>query len=118
MGGVQALKDANLKLSDINEVILVGGSTRIPAVQVVAANVCVASQLIAREPKEEGLLSCVVIYKPVDEFVVNSEFVDTLRHAVRTLGSSRNSVSRFRDFSFCVGHHNGMCMVRGHVSCQ
>jgi molecular chaperone DnaK (HSP70) len=30
----QALKDANLKLSDINEVILVGGSTRIPAVQV------------------------------------------------------------------------------------
>ena len=31
---MQALKDANLKLSDINEVILVGGSTRIPAVQV------------------------------------------------------------------------------------
>ena len=35
VGCVQALKDANLKLSDINEVILVGGSTRIPAVQVV-----------------------------------------------------------------------------------
>lgn len=31
----QALKDANLSVSDINEVILVGGSTRIPAVQVV-----------------------------------------------------------------------------------
>ena len=30
----QALKDANLKFSDLNEVILVGGSTRIPAVQV------------------------------------------------------------------------------------
>ncbi len=29
----QALKDAGLKASDINEVILVGGSTRIPAVQ-------------------------------------------------------------------------------------
>ncbi len=29
----QALKDANLSTSDINEVILVGGSTRIPAVQ-------------------------------------------------------------------------------------
>lgn len=29
-----ALKDAKLQLSDINEVILVGGSTRIPAVQV------------------------------------------------------------------------------------
>lgn len=30
----QALKDANLAVTDINEVILVGGSTRIPAVQV------------------------------------------------------------------------------------
>lgn len=30
----QALKDANLSVSDINEVILVGGSTRIPSVQV------------------------------------------------------------------------------------
>ena len=30
----QALKDANLSFSDLNEVILVGGSTRIPAVQV------------------------------------------------------------------------------------
>ena len=29
-----ALRDAKLKLTDINEVILVGGSTRIPAVQV------------------------------------------------------------------------------------
>ena len=29
-----ALKDAKLQLTDINEVILVGGSTRIPAVQV------------------------------------------------------------------------------------
>ncbi len=31
----QALKDANLSTSDINEVILVGGSTRIPAVQAI-----------------------------------------------------------------------------------
>lgn len=30
----RALKDANLQLNEINEVILVGGSTRIPAVQV------------------------------------------------------------------------------------
>ena len=29
----QAMKDAGLKTSDIDEVILVGGSTRIPAVQ-------------------------------------------------------------------------------------
>lgn len=31
----QALKDAGLKASDINEVILVGGSTRIPAIQAI-----------------------------------------------------------------------------------
>jgi len=31
----QALKDANLSISDIDEVILVGGSTRIPAIQAV-----------------------------------------------------------------------------------
>ena len=30
----RALKDANLNLNEMNEVILVGGSTRIPAVQV------------------------------------------------------------------------------------
>ena len=34
----QALKDANLAVSDLNEVILVGGSTRIPAVQVGLSN--------------------------------------------------------------------------------
>ena len=31
----QALKDASLSTSDIDEVILVGGSTRIPAVQAI-----------------------------------------------------------------------------------
>ena len=36
----QALKDANLKVSDLHEVILVGGSTRIPAVQVPANSLC------------------------------------------------------------------------------
>ena len=36
----QALKDANLAVSDINEVILVGGSTRIPAVQVLLLSWC------------------------------------------------------------------------------
>ena len=29
----KALKDSGLKISDIDEVILVGGSTRIPAIQ-------------------------------------------------------------------------------------
>ncbi len=34
----QALRDANLKLSDLTEVILVGGSTRMPAVQELVKN--------------------------------------------------------------------------------
>lgn len=34
----RALKDANLNLNEMNEVILVGGSTRIPAVQVCFLN--------------------------------------------------------------------------------
>jgi len=33
----QALKDAKLKASDINEIVLVGGSTRIPAIQTLAS---------------------------------------------------------------------------------
>ncbi len=41
----QALKDANLAVSDINEVILVGGSTRIPAVQVCSYPVISSSML-------------------------------------------------------------------------
>ena len=50
----QALKDANLSVSDINEVILVGGSTRIPAVQVsyrfrpMQAAVCLLTRRIRR----------------------------------------------------------------------
>jgi molecular chaperone DnaK len=41
---VQALKDAGMAASDINEVILVGGSTRIPAVQKLV------KELFARDP--------------------------------------------------------------------
>ena len=41
---VNALRDAGLKASDIDEVILVGGSTRIPAVQ------AVVKQLFGKEP--------------------------------------------------------------------
>ena len=40
----QALKDAGLKPSDINEVVLVGGSTRIPRVQ------AIVKELFEREP--------------------------------------------------------------------
>ena len=38
----RSLKDANLSLNEINEVILVGGSTRIPAVQV--GNLCMLQE--------------------------------------------------------------------------
>jgi molecular chaperone DnaK len=41
---IQALKDASLQASDINEVILVGGSTRIPAVQ------ALVKELFGRDP--------------------------------------------------------------------
>ncbi len=42
----QALKDANLKMSDIDEVVLVGGSTRMPMVQTMV------KQLTGKEPNK------------------------------------------------------------------
>src|SRR5699024_11925530 len=71
----QALKDAGLSQSDINEVILVGGSTRIPAVvdavrketgkepnksvnpdEVVARGAAIKGGVVAGELKESGLI--------------------------------------------------------------
>src|SRR5690606_24459567 len=43
---INALKDAGLSASDINEVILVGGSTRIPAVQ------ALVKEIFGREPNK------------------------------------------------------------------
>ena len=35
----QALNDANLKINDIDEVVMVGGSSRIPNIQEIVSNV-------------------------------------------------------------------------------
>lgn len=56
-----ALRDAKLKLTDINEVILVGGSTRIPAVQVAPAACSLSSGPLegtssAREPSSPAFI--------------------------------------------------------------
>ena len=57
----QALKDAGLAPSDIDEVILVGGSTRIPAVQEMVA------KLFGREPSK-GVNPDAVSYTHLDVY--------------------------------------------------
>ena len=52
----QALSDAGLSLSDIDEVILVGGSTRIPAVEVVAMGAAIQGGVITGDVKDVVLL--------------------------------------------------------------
>ena len=47
-----ALRDANLKLSDLTEVILVGGSTRMPAVQELVKNMTGKQPNISMNPDE------------------------------------------------------------------
>ncbi|KAK9839439.1 hypothetical protein WJX81_002005 [Elliptochloris bilobata] len=56
----QALKDANLKLSDINEVILVGGSTRIPAVQELVKKMTGKAPNVSVNPDEVVALGAAV----------------------------------------------------------
>ena len=52
----QALKDADLKAGDINEVILVGGSTRMPAVQELVKQMTGKDPNMSVNPDEEGIL--------------------------------------------------------------
>ncbi|CAL5222361.1 g4715 [Coccomyxa viridis] len=56
----QALKDANLAVSDINEVILVGGSTRIPAVQEVVQKISGKKPNVSVNPDEVVALGAAV----------------------------------------------------------
>merc|ERR1719197_14399 len=56
----QALGDANLKMSDIQEVILVGGSTRIPAVQQVVEQLSGKSPNMTVNPDEVVALGAAV----------------------------------------------------------
>ncbi|KAL0037641.1 hypothetical protein WJX77_005874 [Trebouxia sp. C0004] len=56
----QALKDAKLKLSDLNEVILVGGSTRIPAVQQLVEKLAGRKPNVSVNPDEVVALGAAV----------------------------------------------------------
>lgn len=69
----QALKDAGLSNSDINQVILVGGSTRIPAVQ------DLVKQLIGKEP-HKGINpdECVAVGAAIQAGVLGGEVKDIL----------------------------------------
>ena len=55
-----ALRDANLKLSDINEVILVGGSTRIPAVTALVEKLTGRPPNVSVNPDEVVALGAAV----------------------------------------------------------
>ncbi len=59
----QALKDANLGVSDLNEVILVGGSTRIPAVQVGSENIKITSVERLVLAKQEAALESAHVWQ-------------------------------------------------------
>ncbi|KAK9855773.1 hypothetical protein WJX84_008371 [Apatococcus fuscideae] len=56
----QALKDAKLQLSEINEVILVGGSTRIPAVQGIVEKISGKKPNVTVNPDEVVALGAAV----------------------------------------------------------
>lgn len=70
---VQALKDAGLSNSDINQVILVGGSTRIPAVQELV------EKLTGKEP-HKGINpdECVAVGAAIQAGVLGGEVKDIL----------------------------------------
>ncbi|MGO1469092.1 MAG: molecular chaperone DnaK [Tissierella sp.] len=68
-----ALKDAGLKASDIEKVLLVGGSTRIPAVQAAVKN------LIGKEPQKDiNPDECVALGAAIQGGVLSGEVKDLL----------------------------------------
>ena len=76
----QALKDAGMTPNDIDKVILVGGSTRIPAVQEAVKN------LIGKEPhKGVNPDECVAIGAAIQAGVLAGEVKDVLRLDVTPL---------------------------------
>ena len=66
-----ALKDASLNLSEINEVILVGGSTRIPAVQALVKSLTGKEPNVTVNPDE-----CVALGAAVQAGVLGGEVSD------------------------------------------
>lgn len=69
----QALKDAGLDVSQINKVLLVGGSTRIPAVQEAVKNFCGKDPFKGINPDE-----CVAIGAAIQGGVLGGEVKDLL----------------------------------------
>ncbi len=69
----QALKDAGLDVSQINKVLLVGGSTRIPAVQEAVKNFCGKEPFKGINPDE-----CVAIGAAIQGGVLGGEVKDLL----------------------------------------
>ncbi len=68
-----ALKDANLKAGDIEKVLLVGGSTRIPAVQSAVKN------LIGKDPQKDiNPDECVALGAAIQGGVLSGEVKDLL----------------------------------------
>ncbi len=68
-----AIKDANLQPSDIEKVILVGGSTRIPAVQAAVKNI------VGKEPQKDiNPDECVALGAAIQGGVLSGEVKDLL----------------------------------------
>ena len=70
---MEALKDANLSASDIDKVLLVGGSTRIPAVQSLVKN------LIGKDPQKDiNPDECVALGAAIQAGVLSGDVKDLL----------------------------------------
>ena len=83
----QALKDANMSTSDIDEVILVGGSTRIPAVQAVVEKFFGKAPSKGVNPDE-----VVAVGAAIQGGVLTGEVKDVLLLDVTPLSLDRKSV--------------------------
>ena len=70
---MEALKDANISASDIDKVLLVGGSTRIPAVQTLVKN------LIGKDPQKHiNPDECVALGAAIQAGVLSGDVKDLL----------------------------------------
>jgi molecular chaperone DnaK len=84
----QALEDANLKASDIDSVILVGGSTRMPSIQVAVKNIFNKEPFKGLNPDEVVALGAAVQAAVLTGSVENVLLLDVtpLTLAIETLG--------------------------------
>ena len=64
--GTRALADAKLKISEVDEIILVGGSTRMPAVQAIVKSLSGKDPNVTVNPDEVRFLSSLFLLSPVN----------------------------------------------------